>query len=226
MGRRDSGSYQGASRLFQRACFFSKAFGIYELRITKHTLDKTPWSSNYIVQTVYANCEAFFKVSWLSTLILWSPGLPGSRGITCKSEGFGRKPVGSENACHFLWARKSLENMIFLKTWWKPAGLAPFIAPGNEVSDLQGLQQKNPQVYKSKFKPPPNLHNKKTRSPLILKKKQAPPQKTKTNAAKTSTEKHEENSKHENVQGPDPSIPRSNNQAPIQKCSKSRILWK
>ena len=142
--------------------------------------------SNYIVQTVY--CETFFKVSWkTSTLILWSPGLPGSRGITCKSDGFGRKPVGSENACHFLWARKSLENMIFLKTWWKPAGLAPSIAPGNEVSDLQGLQQKNPQVYKSKFKHHRTFTTKKTRSPLILdKKKHTPlPPPKKKNAAKT-----------------------------------------
>lgn len=160
-----------------------------------------PWQDAMIKQLYCSNslrpfAKLCFKVSWkTSTLILWSPGLPGSRGITCKSDGFGRKPVGSENACHFLWARKSLESIIFLKTWWKPAGLAPSIAPGNEVSDLQGLQQKK-SPSKSKFKPPPNLHKENTQKTkqdrLSFWKKNTPPKKQ-----KKGCQKHEENSKHE-----------------------------
>lgn len=121
--------------------------------------DLKPWSSYYIVQT-QRQLRNFFQGSWLSTLIVWSPGLKKGRGLAMS--------LGEEEVEHVM------------ETCWVSSVHRSAPARAMRFLTYKVFSQKTPQVNRSSNTT--NFH-KKNKSPLILDKKHAP--KKQKNAAKT-----------------------------------------
>lgn len=186
--------------------------GFRIVRITKQILDKT-WSHDQaiILFKHNANCEAFIREVDSALWLLGHLDLKRVEvllAIRSVWQGLAMS-LGEEEVEHVM------------ETCWVSSVHRSAPARAMRFLTYKVFSQKTPQVNRSSNTT--NFH-KKNKSPLILDKKHAPKKQKTLPKPKKTTWIHEDNS--EEKYGPDPSIPRSNNQAPIQKCSRSRILWK